>query len=88
MNEPRIEIHATRLCPFCHMAERLLRARGIPYRRELVENPAARRRIRERTGWPTVPVILLDGELVGGFDELQALDRVGRLRQRLAAPPS
>jgi len=74
-------MYCTGFCPYCHMAERLLHARGVS---EILKiridlEPARRAEMITRTGQRTVPQIYI-GELhVGGFDELAALDRGGRL---------
>ncbi|MCA9674297.1 MAG: glutathione S-transferase N-terminal domain-containing protein [Kofleriaceae bacterium] len=83
---PRVVMYTTRYCGYCERARRLLRARGIAFDEiDLTRDPAGRRRVIAQTGHPTVPVILLDGELIGGSDELHALDRSGELDQLLGA---
>lgn len=81
--EARVVVFKTPWCGFCRMAEHLLVARGIPFEARLVDDPAARSALVERTGWRTVPVILIDGELIGGYSELAALDRRGGLAELL-----
>ncbi len=80
---PRITLYVTGFCPFCRLAERLLDQRSIPYEVRDAGDPKVRMEIMERTGWRTVPVILLDGELIGGYDQLAALDQNGELAKRL-----
>ena len=46
--------------------------------------PGVREEMIAKTGWRTVPIILIDGELIGGYQELAALDRSGELRRRLS----
>jgi len=60
--------------------KRLLDARGIRYDEiDVAENPALRGALVERTGRRTVPQIFIDGESIGGFEELAALDASTRL---------
>jgi glutaredoxin 3 len=76
----RIEIYTTPSCPFCVQAKRLLQARGIPYDEINVgEDAALRADLVRRTGRRTVPQIFIDGESIGGFEELAALDASTRL---------
>jgi glutaredoxin 3 len=79
-------MYRTEQCPYCHRAEALLRARGVTeietIRIDL--DPARRDEMIERTGRRTVPQIFIGTTHVGGFDDLSALDREGRLASLLA----
>ena len=79
----RLQIYVTRYCGYCRAAERLLEQRGIPYVARSADDPGVRMELAERTHWRTVPIILLDGELIGGYQELRALDSSGELQRRL-----
>jgi glutaredoxin 3 len=76
-----ITMYATEVCPYCVRAERLLRARGVgeiaKVRVDL--DPARRQEMMRRTGRRTVPQIYIGETHVGGYDDLVALDRAGRL---------
>ena len=82
----RVLMYRTEQCPYCHRAEALLRARGVTeietIRIDL--DPARRDEMMERTGRRTVPQIFIGTTHVGGFDDLSALDREGRLVPLLA----
>ena len=84
----RVLMYATGVCPFCVMAERLLRAKGVAdiekVRVDL--DPARRDEMTQRTGRRTVPQIYVGERHVGGYDDLAALDRAGGLDPLLAAP--
>ena len=76
----RVQIYTTAVCPYCVRAKRLLAARGIPFEEADVGcDPALRADVVSRTGRRTVPQIFIDGEPIGGFDELAALDAAGEL---------
>ncbi len=86
---PRVELYTWRWCPYCLQAKALLEGLGIPYREHPIDGDAeARRRMAERAeGRRTVPQVFIDGRPVGGYTELAALARSGRLQALLAAPP-
>lgn len=85
-----IKMYKTPVCPFCQRAIKLLEQKGVepqaieqidisqePHKRETM--------LSESGGRKTVPQIFIDGQHIGGFDELQALDKEGQLDQLLAA---
>jgi glutaredoxin 3 len=80
-----VVMYSTGVCPYCQMAERLLRARGVieiaKVRVDL--EPERRAEMVQKTGRWTVPQIYIGGTHVGGYDELAALDRAGRLEPLL-----
>jgi len=82
----RVEMYATRVCPYCSMAEALLRSKGIEAEKTLVDvHTEERARMVDRAGGRrTVPQIFINGEHIGGFDELRALDQAGKLDPLLA----
>lgn len=73
-------MYTTAMCPYCQMAERLLRAKGVDVEKVRVDlEPARRVEMMEKTGRRTVPQIYVGDTHVGGYDELAALDRAGKL---------
>ena len=83
----RIIMYSTGTCPLCERAEALLKARGdVNIEKVRVDlEPARREEMTTRTGRRTVPQIFVGDTHVGGFDDLSALDRAGKLAQLLAA---
>ncbi|MEJ7668483.1 MAG: glutaredoxin 3 [Casimicrobiaceae bacterium] len=81
-----ITMYATGMCPYCVQAERLLAAKGVTdiakVRVDL--EPARRDEMMQRTRRRTVPQIYIDDYHVGGYDDLVALDRAGKLDPLLA----
>jgi len=77
----KVSMYITAYCPYCNMAERLLQAKGISdidkFRVDL--DPALRAEMMKRTRRRTVPQIYIGETHVGGYDDLSALDRAGRL---------
>ena len=83
---PAIRLYTTEWCGFCLRAKALLDARGLAYEEiSLDDDPAFRQTIFELAGRWTVPLVVVDDEPVGGYDELVALDRADMLAERLAA---
>jgi glutaredoxin 3 len=82
----QITMYATAVCPFCVQAERLLRAKGVAQIDKIRVDlePARRQEMMEKTGRRTVPQIYIGDEHVGGYDDLVALDRAGKLVPMLA----
>lgn len=80
-------MYCTATCPFCQMAEELLRARGVTAidKIRVDVEPARRIEMVEKTGRRTVPQIYINGTHVGGYDDLAALDQVGGLDTMLRA---
>lgn len=73
-------MYATAWCPYCQMAERLLEEKGVAFEKIRVDlEPQRRVEMFERTRRRTVPQIYVGEHHVGGYDELSALDRAGRL---------
>jgi glutaredoxin 3 len=83
----KVLMYSTSSCPYCVRAERLLKARGVTaietIRVDL--DPGQRQDMMCRTGRRTVPQIFIDETHVGGYDDLAALDRAGKLDPMLAA---
>jgi glutaredoxin 3 len=83
----QVIMYTTGACPFCQRAEALLKARGVTVIDKIRVDlePARRDEMVSRTSRRTVPQIFIGETHVGGFDELAALDRDGRLVPLLTA---
>lgn len=82
----KVLMYSTGVCPFCNMAERLLKSKGVADIEKVRVDlePARRQEMMERTGRRTVPQIYVGERHVGGYDDLAALDRAGALEALLA----
>ena len=78
---PQVEIYLTRYCPYCHAAKALVKRKGVAYKEIDVGADMERRdeMIQRANGRMTVPQIFVDGVHVGGNEDLQALERAGKL---------
>ncbi len=83
----KVRMYSTQVCPYCQMAERLLRSKGVTELEKILidKDPVQRAEMMEKTGRRTVPQIYIGETHVGGYDDLTALDRAGGLDPLLAA---
>jgi glutaredoxin 3 len=88
----QIEIYTTRFCPYCHAAKRLLSRKGVEFTEiDVSGDPKGRNDMVARAnGRMTVPQIFIGSTHVGGYDDLSALDRAGKLDPLLgsSSPPA
>jgi glutaredoxin 3 len=82
----RVTVYTTEPCGYCRTAKALLDRRGVPYEEvNLAKDADGRAELVSRTGMMTFPQVILDSEPIGGFQELAAADRSGRLAEFRAA---
>ncbi len=84
-SQPKIIIYCGRFCGYCTAAERLFQSKSAEY--ELIkvdEDPTQFEHMMEITGRRTIPQIFIDDFHVGGFDDLVALNKSGKLDELLA----
>ncbi|TAM11841.1 MAG: glutaredoxin 3 [Nevskiaceae bacterium] len=78
-------MYATLTCPYCMAARQLLQHKHVPFEEVRVDSaPEQRQVMMQRSGRHTVPQIFIDGQSIGGYDELSALERNGKLDPMLA----
>ncbi|MEX3017210.1 glutaredoxin 3 [Gymnodinialimonas hymeniacidonis] len=82
-----VEIYTSPLCGFCHAAKRMLTDKGISYAEiDVAADPAKRQEMMGRAnGRHTVPQIFIGDQHIGGYDDMAALERIGKLDPLLAA---
>lgn len=82
----KVTVYTTEPCAFCARAKGLLKARGVEYEEiNLSRDPDGRVALAQRTGMMTFPQVIVAGQLLGGFTEVQAAAESGRLDELLAA---
>jgi glutaredoxin 3 len=84
----RVEVYTTSFCPYCVRAKSLLKRKGVAFEEiDIGEDPELRQKMIELAGGRrTVPEIFINGRIIGGYDELKALDDEGELDPLLAQP--
>lgn len=79
-----ILVYTTKTCPYCQAAKNLLEAKGAAYTEVDVSDPVLRQELVQKAhGRKTVPQIFIGSRHVGGFDDLNALDKAGELDELL-----
>ncbi len=85
MPGPKVTVYTKHNCPYCVRAKRLLEKKGVAYEEVDVEaDDALRIWLAERSGQKTVPQIFVGERSLGGFSDIDALDRDGKLDAILA----
>jgi len=81
----KVEMYTTMWCPYCSRARALLEKKGVDFTEvDIAEQPGRRTEMIRRAGGRTsVPQIFIDGEHIGGCDDMVALDRAGKLDAKL-----
>ena len=81
MTAPKVEIYTKAFCGYCHRAKQLLGRKGVSFEEYDISlgGPKAREMAERAPQARTVPQIFIDGTAIGGSDELDALDRAGKL---------
>lgn len=82
-----VEIYTWRTCPFCIRAKALLSSKGVEFTEYAIDgDEAARAKMAQRSnGRRSVPQIFIDGQHIGGCDDLHALNAQGKLDPLLSA---
>jgi glutaredoxin 3 len=81
---PKVTVYSKDYCPFCDRAKDLLSRKGVAFDAiELQNHPGEFEKLKARTGLMTVPQIFIGETLIGGYTDMAALDRDGRLDQML-----
>jgi len=82
MNE--VTLYTTKFCPYCIRALRMLSKKGVPYKNiDVNKNQELYKKIKKETGSNTVPQIFIGDDFIGGYDEMNQLDKEGKLDSML-----
>ena len=76
---PRIEIAVLPGCPWCSRALRILRTLDLPHAVTTINDDAAFQAVQQRSGMTTFPQVFIDGSVIGGYDNLAAMQAAGEL---------
>lgn len=83
-----VVMYSTPWCPYCVRAKALLKKKGVAFRDiDVSGRPDLRQEMEALSGRHTVPQIWINGEHVGGCDDLHDLERAGRLDEKLRRAP-
>lgn len=82
----KVEIYTKAFCPYCSRALSLLASKGVtPQEFDVTMGGPKKAEMVERSGRMTMPQIFIDGRHIGGYDDMAALDRAGKLDPLLSA---
>ena len=85
----KIEIYSKDWCPFCSKAKSLLQSKQLDYAEiDITTDRAREQEMIERSGRRTVPQVFIDGDAIGGYDDLANINATGELDQRLNLAPA
>ncbi len=85
----QVVIYTTGYCPYCTRAKSLLERKSVQFQEvDVSDRPDLRTWIAQRTGQRTVPQVFVNGEPLGGFTDIDALERRGLLDPKLSREPS
>ena len=85
MSAPEVTIYSTAICPYCVAAKNFLKSRGVGWNEVRIDiDPSERERMITRARRTSVPQIFIGDTHVGGYDDMMALHRAGKLEPLLA----
>ena len=80
----KVDVYTTTFCPYCVRAKSFLESKGVSFtEHNLGNDPDKLMALKQRTGMRTVPQIFINDELIGGYDDMMALDSAGALDEKL-----
>ena len=80
-----VTVYSTTMCPYCEGAKALLRKRGVEFTEvHMTRSADDRDKLTELTGGWSFPQVVINDNVVGGFEELRAIDRAGKLSDLLS----
>ncbi len=84
-SKAKVVIYSKDPCPYCVNAKRLLSNKGIAWEEiDLTDKPEEMQKIKDQWNWKTVPIIVINGKLIGGYSDMKALNEEGKLDALLA----
>ena len=89
MSNPPVTLYSTAVCPYCVAAKNFLKSQGREWTEVRIDlDPAERDRMVARTRRTSVPQIFVGDVHVGGYDDMMALHREGKLEPLLEGKPA
>lgn len=80
----KVIIYTKDPCPYCVRAIQFMTNKGMEFEEvDLTDTPEEIERLKNETGWRTVPIIMINGKLIGGYTDIKALDDEGKLDELL-----
>ena len=81
----QVKMYSKDPCPYCVNAKRFLSNKGVTFEEiDLSDKPEEMEALKKKTGWKTVPMIFINEKLIGGYNDMKALEESGELDTLLA----
>ena len=81
----KIQVYTSSSCPFCARTKLLLDNKGVEYQEiPLDDNPEKKLEVMKELNWKTVPIIIINDKLIGGYQQLASLESTGELDKLLS----
>lgn len=75
----QVIVYTKKPCPYCERAKNMLKNKGVAFEEKLLTTPEEMMALKKKTGWMTFPQIFIGDKMIGGFDDMAALDDKGEL---------
>ena len=80
-----VTIYTIDTCPYCRAAKTFLNRKGVDFTEiDVTTDIKTKRKVMDELGWRTVPMIIVNGKFIGGYDDMKALDRENKLDRLLS----
>lgn len=81
----KVLMYTKTVCAYCVRAKNLLKAKNVEFEEINIDHkpPEFYENLKKQTGWMTIPQIFINGKLIGGYDDMKALEASGKLDQLL-----
>ncbi|HSF56827.1 MAG TPA: glutaredoxin 3 [Candidatus Binatia bacterium] len=81
---PRVIVYTTNYCPYCLGAKAFLQSKNVAFEEiDVTDDPPRRAEMERLSARRTVPQIFIDGQSIGGYDDIRRLDATGALDRLL-----
>lgn len=72
-------VYTSKYCPYCVRVKQLLKSKAVDFEERLLDSDEELLEIKKKYNWSSVPIVILNGQLVGGYDQTKELADAGKL---------
>ena len=77
------KVYGSATCPFCTMVKQLLKEEGVEFEDIILQTRDEIEKFKAEYDWRTVPIVILNGQFIGGFNETKKIILDGTLKEIL-----